>query len=257
MKGRCVVVFNIVVVVVVVSSQLIWKIHCKSQLRMMRKKEKQQKSIRIILCVSQNDQQHYNKFMKSPTIEPHVNVFNCFTYSNNTLSKWFCCCLICIKFSEYTQFSTWGRTKNGIFFIQNWWKFYWIWQKVFFVWRVREKKNSVLWLSLNFPVSHSIIGSSYSQILHTKFTFFFPAKHKVHTSIPKMKKKMLSIFQHPLAVLSQYIEYICVYIYYILVYTRAWIFESSIFHNFYFTHTIKQTKNKHTIFFFLVDAKMA
>lgn len=81
-----------------------------------KERETTKKSIRIILCVSQNDQQHYNKFMKSPTIEPHVNVCNCFTYSNNTLSKWFYCCLICIKFSENTQFSTWGRTKNDFFF---------------------------------------------------------------------------------------------------------------------------------------------
>jgi len=161
------------IVVVVVSSQLIWKIHCKSQLRMMRMKEKQQKTIRIILCVSQNDQQHYNKFMKSPTIEPHVNVFNCFTYSNNTLSKWFCCCLICMKFSENTQFSTWGRTKNEFSLSKIDGNFIGFDKKCFFfVWRVREKIYSVLWLSLNFPVSHSIIGSSYSQILYTKFTFF-------------------------------------------------------------------------------------
>lgn len=213
MKGRCVVVFNIVVVVVVVSSQLIWKIHCKSQLRMMRKKEKQQKSIRIILCVSQNDQQHYNKFMKSPTIEPHVNVFNCFTYSNNTLSKWFCCCLICIKFSEYTQFSTWGRRKNELFFfIQNWWKFYWIWQKVFFVWRVREKKNSVLWLSLNFPVSHSIIGSSYSQILQTKFTFFSLQNIKYTLLYRRWKKKCCRFFNTRLLFFHNISNiYVCIY----------------------------------------------
>lgn len=213
MKGRCVVVFNIVVVVVVVSSQLIWKIHCKSQLRMMRKKEKQQKSIRIILCVSQNDQQHYNKFMKSPTIEPHVNVFNCFTNSNNTLSKWFCCCLICIKFSEYTQFSTWGRTKNELFFFYP--KLMEILldlTKSVFCMEIERKKNSVLWLSLNFPVSHSIIGSSYSQILHTKFTFFFPAKHKVHTSIPKMKKKCCRFFNTRLLFFHNISNiYVCIY----------------------------------------------
>lgn len=214
MKGRCVVVFFYIVVVVVVSSQLIWKIHCKSQLRMMRKKEKQQKSIRIILCVSQNDQQHYNKFMKSPTIEPHVNVFNCFTNSNNTLSKWFCCCLICIKFSEYTQFSTWGRTKNELFFfIQNWWKFYWIWQKVFFVWRVREKKKFgplvvTQFSSVTFN-NWFIILSNFANKIHI---FFFPAKHKAHTSIPKMRKKNVVDFSTPACCsFTIYRIYMCVY----------------------------------------------
>lgn len=113
----------------------------------------------------------------------------------------------------------------------------------------REKKFGPLVVTQFSSVTFNNWFFILSNFTH-KIHIFFPAKHKVHTSIPKMKKKMLSIFQHPLAVLSQYIEYICVYIYYILVYTRAWIFESSIFHNFYFTHTIKQTKNKHTIFFF-------
>lgn len=213
MKGRCVVVFNIVVVVVVVvSSQLIWKIHCKSQLRMMRKKEKQQKSIRIILCVSQNDQQHYNKFMKSPTIEPHVNVFNCFTYSNNTLNKWFCCCLICIKFSEYTQFSTWGRTKNELFLSKIDGNFIGFDKKCFLYGEWERKKNSVLWLSLNFPVSHSIIGSSYSQILQTKFTFFSLQNIKYTLLYRRWKKKCCRFFNTRLLFFHNISNiYVCIY----------------------------------------------